>query len=560
MLMIVMMAMLAFSVDLGYVMTVQSELKRATDSAALAGAGTLVNGVEEAQLGAFEFLVRNPVGSRNVTAEEGWQDQLGSLLADYQAQDEFEIEVGHWQPDPATPRSQWFVPSAELPSTIRVAAAHHNAPFFFARVFGRDSFDVSAESIARFQPRDIVLVLDFSGSMNDDSELKRISGDTNRARVEANLQEIYGDLSSPDYGDLSFEPQYTTLVGQPPLGDIPQIAVTFRRYDVVVASTKALSNVVLQFENGARQKFTGLSGSSGTFRGTGDNYNRRVDIAWVLSGPNYSGDGYGYGERFEDNLANFLKAWGLTNVPYPYPSGNWDAFRKYCRDKASVRDAGYRRMYGYMTLINYWLEDKAGYSQTPDLWKVGAQPITAVKDASTVFMDYIREVDTDDRVSLVIYNSPSQAALVEHPLTGDFEAIADTIRHRQAGHYDSYTNIGAGIQYAREVLADTASADYRSASFKMIVLMTDGIANRPSGVDARQFALDQAELVADHRWPIVTIALGDEADVDLMKEIAKRTNGACFRVPGGGAVVDYETPLKQVFRSIANHRPLVLVK
>ena len=64
-----------------------------------------------------------------------------------------------------------------------------------------------------------------------------------------------------------------------------------------------------------------------------------------------------------------------------------------------------------------------------------------------------------------------------------------------------------------------------------------------------------------HAGDVLLIARnGDEADVDLMKEIAKRTNGACFRVPGGGAVVDYETPLKQVFRSIANHRPLVLVK
>ena len=84
------------------------------------------------------------------------------------------------------------------------------------------------------------------------------------------------------------------------------------------------------------------------------------------------------------------QAFGLDAVAYPYPSGSWDNYITYVKTSSSVRGAGYKKQYGYMTLINYWLENQAAHSQTPDLWKVGAQPIQAVKDSTDVFMDYIQ--------------------------------------------------------------------------------------------------------------------------------------------------------------------------
>src|SRR5262245_15253625 len=62
-LMVVMMAFLALSVDVGYIYTTQTQLQRAVDAAALAGVQDLVNGTEQAQAAATEYLVRNPVGS-----------------------------------------------------------------------------------------------------------------------------------------------------------------------------------------------------------------------------------------------------------------------------------------------------------------------------------------------------------------------------------------------------------------------------------------------------------------------------------------------------------------
>src|SRR5687768_10805693 len=71
-LMIVMMAMVAFAVDVGYICLMRGELQRAVDAAALAGAAELQYGVAQAQEKAKEYLVRNPVGSSTSVVSETW--------------------------------------------------------------------------------------------------------------------------------------------------------------------------------------------------------------------------------------------------------------------------------------------------------------------------------------------------------------------------------------------------------------------------------------------------------------------------------------------------------
>ncbi len=550
--MIVMMGVLALSIDVGYIMNTQTELKRATDAAALAGAGGLLEGQEAAQLHALDFLLRNPVGSQFMVEEENREALLQAWLLEHP--EEFDAKVGHWDPD-----TRSFTETDQLPSTIHVTASRNNVPLFFGRIFGRDNFDCAAESVARYQPRDIALVLDFSGSMNDDSELKRIHeyGEEVRDTVEDNLLEIYQDLGSPTYGNMEFEPDYITLEGQAGGGCVPHVTVKFMENEklVYVTSTKDLSNVVVEYDGGSHEKTEGLSGYTGTF---GDG-SRTITKVWVKSGCNDSGEGPGYGERFELEWTNWNsvveQCLDLDSVPYPYSSGSWDSFIDYVQGSYYIREAGYKKKYGYMTLINYWLEQKPRHSQTSDLWKVSAQPVTAVKDATGVFMDYIQEVDCEDRVALVVYNSYSQNALVEEILTENFATIENIVQHRQAAHYDNYTNIGAGIHEAWIELDCRA----RTGSKKMIVLMTDGQANRPSGwSDA--YALQEAQIAADKQYPIVTISLGNNADTSLMQQIADMTEGVHFNVPGNQSVTDYEDQLLAVFRQIADDRPLVLVK
>lgn len=108
------------------------------------------------------------------------------------------IECGDWDEQANT-----FVLGGEQPSAIRVVVANPQQPLFFGRVLGRETFDTQAEAIATYHPRDIQVVLDFSGWMSDDSELKS-EGLLGSSVVNANLLQIYADLGSPHYGSLGW--------------------------------------------------------------------------------------------------------------------------------------------------------------------------------------------------------------------------------------------------------------------------------------------------------------------------------------------------------------------
>ena len=144
-LMAIMLGMVAYGVDTGYILNTKTELRRSVD-AGVAGAGELVKGLPATEAMVKQFVRANRVGSREVR------------------DDEISVELGNW--DPGT---QSFVANQSRPSALRVVVVRENQPLFFARIFGRKDFDLQEEAIAQIQPRDIMLTLDFSASMNDDS-------------------------------------------------------------------------------------------------------------------------------------------------------------------------------------------------------------------------------------------------------------------------------------------------------------------------------------------------------------------------------------------------------
>jgi len=341
-----------------------------------------------------------------------------------------------------------------------------NLPFFFGRALGKDSFSVSSRAIAMYQPRDIVVVLDLSGSMNDDSELRQIDR-LGRSAVEANLRQIYRELGSPTFGTMQWQPQY-------------------------ISSTRS---------------------------------------------------------------STIKRALGLDTTRYPYPSGSWEDYFRYVQTSSYINNAGYRRRYGYLTLVNYWLEMRPGYTQTPDLWKTSEQPITAVKGALSILLAYIQEVKADDQVGLAVYTSKNGHATLETGLTRNMQLVEDTSRQRQAAHYHSMTNISAGLKEARLELQRNS----RTGAFKMIVLMTDGLANLPNN-RANQYLLSEADNCAEAGYIVFTISLGANADAHVMQQVADITGGAHFNIPGGRSVSEYEEALEDIFKEIAANRPLRIVE
>lgn len=446
-LLVVMVALVAFAVDVGLMTMTRTEMHRATDAAALAGASELINGTPAAQAEAVSYLTKNQVGTKTLAASDAT------------------IDFGRWDTANRT-----FTITADRPNAIRVNAST-SMPTMFGKVMGGQDFTPQSESIAIYQPREICMVLDYSGSMCFDSQLRSIQA-LGRAIVEANMLQIYNELGRPKFGKLGWAP---VKYGTPSTSN---------------------SSVKAQF--------------------------------------------------------------GLTSVPYPCPGGSWDEFIDYVQHSPSVDAAGYNCSYGMLTMLDYVLARRCSYADTPVLWGVSEQPVTAVKDAVDVFLDYLTLHSTDDRAAFALYTAADGTAKLEQSLTKTYSLVSDKVRQRQAGHYVGATNISAGMKTGREELENNS----RPGAFRMMVLMTDGVVNMPTGNIARdkQLVRDEANLCAQAKIPIVTICVGALADTALMQEVADLTNGAAFVIPGGQSAAQVEEQLEEVFAQVAANRPLKLVK
>jgi len=548
------MGFAAFSIDIGYLTLVKGQLQSAVDAATLAAAMELNPNADQADV---EVAVKQ---SASDVAQLNRVGPYPGLLLD----ENTDIELGRRDWNPSTQSfSISFGPNATPYNIVRVtgrlggsdtgSSVNGSLPLFFAPAVGQNNVDMNVTSVATFQPRDMMLVLDYSGSMNDDTEFKSIPS-LGQSTVTGAITQMWNELGNPTYGSMPFTPQFITVGGVPASGTTPHIDVTWKGRQVTVQSTLPVISVRMTFANGNTQTFTPLPGED-TFSGTGGNASSLVRKVWVLSGTNHLESPEGLGEDFpffNTDLINYLS---LSDVTYPNPSGSWSDFVNYVNTSSHVNTAGFRYRFGTMCLINYWNEKYARASQSHNLWKCSTQPLHMTKNASDVLLDYIQEVEADDRCGLVIYtHNSSSGAIVESGLTSDLESLKPLYRQRQAGHYDSLTNIYAGIRQARLHIESNA----RPQAFRMIVLMTDGVANQPSG-NPSQLALNEAQLCLNARIRIMTVSLGLGADTSLMQQIADLTGGVHFNVPGGATFSEYEAQLTAVFQQIAADRPLKLL-
>ena len=513
----------------------------------LAGAGSLINGEDAATDAVHEYLVRNPVGTQwKEYDNQPVHDSVAHFMTNYSQG--LQVKYGDWDAG-----VQDVVPSNQPASTVGVTMRYDNMPFFFGSLLGRDTFSIEARSAAAYQPRDIMVVLDLSGSMNDDSEFSAFNK-LGVSSVTANQLQIYQDLGSPIYGNLEFTPQWATAEGPAPqTSEQAKVSATYQYGTVVMNSTKAYERVRVRRSDGNIVTYY-PSGLEAALTPGG-----QVREVWAYSGknPDHSDQVHYFDFTRRDT---FRTALGLDQIPYPY-SGSWDGYLNFCMSGSGQNNnAGFRYKFGYQNLIVYWLANQSLHSQMPDMWKASAQPITAVKNSVDLFVHFIQESESDDQMGLAIYNGPDGEGILESTLTKNYGFINSQSNQRQAGHYHNYTNIAAGMKEARDEL----DARARPGAFKMIVLLTDGVANwNNGGVNqsaARDAVIHEAYLAADRKYVIVTISLGAGADKNLMQQVADITSGSHFNIPGGQTVEEYAEDLTEVFQKIASHRPLRLVQ
>ncbi len=203
-LMIFVFAFVAFTVDIGYMTLTKGELQNAADSAALAGVISLGDGEAAARLTAESFAAQHRAAGSPVVVPDA------------------DVLIGRFDFVNKT-----FVVTTSGQNAVRVFTRVTDKPFFFAPVIGQNKFNSSAHATAMLNPRDIVFVVDTSGSMNDDTEPQWATRTINGIYGGSGYPNVASPLIQDLYTDFGFGTYPGTLqyIGQP-LG-VPQDAYAY---------------------------------------------------------------------------------------------------------------------------------------------------------------------------------------------------------------------------------------------------------------------------------------------------------------------------------------------
>ncbi|MBA2114750.1 VWA domain-containing protein [Bremerella alba] len=579
--MIVLFAFLSLGIDSGLIAMEQTRLQNAVDSAALAASQDITSAVQGASEGGDPNSISleharemaADVADRNGVYVDPSKDVVFGKRTYNEGTGEWGIT---WNEGPYN-----VVKVVARRDQTDMSARDSRVPLAFGWAVGTPTIGLQAEAIAFVEARDMVVVLDFSGSMNDDSRYSSINR-LGQDNIEANMTDIFNAMN-PNVGDLTFEQDYLTIIGDPPTSSAaPQNEVTFKDREVEVKSTKTISRVRLYFDNGRSQYFYPNS-KNGTFSGSGSNNGRRIDRVYVRAG-NASGNG----EQFRDTNDAVEEAFGLDDIRYPFDRGSWDEFINYCRNNVPS-NSGNRQKYGKLNFVDYVLTNRYHNYETEDLWKAPHYPFHAVKNGLTLFLDFLEELDFGDEVGIVSYDESSRvehtlndgnayASLNGNLISDDYDSLDTIQRHKQAGHYGSYTAVGFGVEEADELL----QAHSRHGARPTIVLMTDGNANRyesgwsmPRDWDwddytdydgdghadystndrSKQYAIWEAVQAHKRGVTIHTMSVGAGADRNVMTAIANACGGIHISVPGGSTIAELESQMLSAFQQIAAKVP-----
>lgn len=246
--MTVLLGFSALVIDMGMLYNTRAELQRAADAAALSAASRLPgpNGMTAARQAAIDTCGTNRVLGAAVGLAE--QDVVFGRAALSEATGKYT-----------------FTETQLFPNAVRVRlrrtanSPSGSVPLIFAKIFGKNTADVSARAGAVLTPRDISFVLDLSSSHNDDSSL--------RAHKKINIQnrEVWEHLKDPD----ALNPKTDTL------GFTTQVSVTGNgngtsKISIQVTSdgsnkTSALSHVTFGLPQGAWASAGATATSSGGY-------------------------------------------------------------------------------------------------------------------------------------------------------------------------------------------------------------------------------------------------------------------------------------------------------
>jgi hypothetical protein len=601
------MGVAALAVDTGLMFAAKQELRNAADAAALAAASQL------GQPGATEASVAEAarIAALNQVAHEG----ADLLTAD--------VILGH-----ATMSGSQYVfhphtmPYDAVKVTLRRDSSVSDGPIslVFAQGLGMQSTDLSASATAMIVPRDISVVIDLSGSMNDDSELRHYkdfdseSGNGTRPGVTVNLMPIWDALpvskgrngikngSNPSApvqppsggnsqpGNGSGSPGYAGgNTGEGPrwgwmtkygsnivLGTYTPVGDSGLYY-IPKSSTTTDSDVVANLTECGYSSTERSAMLSGSNDGSTTNYRSRVKVLLGLAGWKSGKSGGKYGTS-GGNGDNKVDSGELTQtITYPFNGGSWDNYIDYMTNASEMRntDGNWHYRFGIKTFTNYLLEKYNNHSDTPDLANCPEEPLHSVKVAVQALVDELIDMDSDDHVSLETFAQYGNHRVnLAWPSGGQtlaqvLQLVPDNLNGMQSGHFTSITNIGEGLNLG---ITELSSPRARDASAKVIVLMTDGKPNTDShgnyvgnnANSALNWCRDRAEAAHNLGYTVYVIGVGGDVDADLCSDLASTPEHYYYADsspdPDHGGQPMYISQLQQIFQTVGGQRPVKLIQ
>lgn len=546
--MVALFAFVAFAVDTGLMVLKQTEMQNAVDAAALAASQEITSAVYQAGEGLGHAAINANSAAVKRAREMGAEvAQANGVFVD-PARD---VEFGRRDYDPGT--GEWSIQwGAEPYNVVRVTAHRDNedtsrpdgeVPLSFGWAVGHDSVGLQTSAAAFVEARDLVLVLDFSASMNDDSSLKSSCSATNPTAL---LDDMWNSLQ---IADTPWPGTHTPKFPSTGFGDINSYAGkyisssnTYTIYRMLHLDEKVGGLPKYPFPQAGRDG-NGLPKSM-------PNYNTSKTL-W-----------YGY----IDHVKNL--------------SGS------------------YRKKYGYRTLMNYLQEKRFESNKSEDLWRTPHYPFHGIKEGASLFLQFLSDLDFGDEVGLVSYGGYSKAetllndgdAFVDissDPITDSYSSVNTIQQHKQAGHYDGWTGMGYGIKDAKEMLIgdpknQNKNGYARDGSRPTMIIMTDGQTNQgpsnwklPSNWNwakwtdynndgwadyttsdkKKQYAFWEATEAIRYGVTVHTMSVGCGADRKLMEAIAFAGGGVWIDIPGGSTISAMEKDLMDAFRKIAASVP-----
>lgn len=542
-------AFVALSVDTGRIVLTETEMQNAVDAAALAAAQEITSAVYAAGQGAGSANI--DANSIAVAAARVMAEQVAAANGVF-IDPATDVRFGkrHFDPHSNHWPIEWDVSPFNVVQVVArrngsdLAAPDGELPLAFGWAVGRDSVPIVTSGTAFVEARDLVVVLDFSASMNDDSSLRSGLG---QSAAEAALDKMWNSL-------VAANPKFRGTTD-------PKFPAT---------------------------GFGNLNSAAGTY--ISSDYTSSIRQALGLNENNPDGS-----RKYPFPQAGRTASGDEKDKPSNSTSDSlWNGYIQFVKNK----NGNYQKRYGYRTLMDYLQEQRFERVMSEDLWRTPHYPFHAIKEGTTLFLDFLGELDFGDEVGLVSYGAYAVQEFTHYdgeldidisddPITYDYSQINTIQRRHQAGDYNGWTGMGDGILKARELLVGAANdpsdeGHVRYGARPTMLIMTDGQTNQgpdgwslPAGFDWADWTDYDGDGVADYStgdwkkeyafWEATqaigegitlhTLAVGQGADRDLMQAIAFAGGGIFINVPGGSTIADMEAQLRDAFRNVAAKVP-----